>query len=269
MYGIQIAFKDFKAGFGILGSLWVGFKHFERFFNSFMFWTLIKNTLSISLYQLAAIFPLSIFMAVCLHYAYSSTFKRITQTVTYAPHFISQVVMVGMLLVFFSPNNGIVNVLIKALGGEPVFFMGTAALFKHMYVWSDVWQQLGFSSIIYIAVLTNVNPELHESAIMDGANKIKRVWYIDLPVLAPTSVIILIMNLGRIMSVGFEKIYLMQNAANVMASEVIATYTYKVGILNAEYSFTTAVGLFNNVINLILLFVVNRVAKSLTDNSLF
>ena len=269
LYGIQIAFKDFKAGLGIAGSPWVGLKHFERFFESYIFWTLIKNTLTLSLYHLVAGFPLSILIAVCLQYAYSRTFKKITQTITYAPHFISQVVMVGMLLVFLSPDTGVINNIIKALGGKPIFFMGTPELFKHIYVWSDIWQQLGWSSIIFIAVLTNVNPELHEAAIVDGATKLKRVFNIDIPILLPTSVMVFILNMGRIMSLGFEKVYLMQNDTNMMVSEIISTYTYRLGILNAQYSFTTAVGLFNNIINLILLLFVNKVVGKLTKSSLF
>lgn len=269
IYGVQIAFKDFRAGLGIMGSPWVGFKHFERFFSSYLVWSLIKNTLILSIYHLLAGFPLSIVMAICLQYSFSKRFKKIVQTVTYAPHFISQVVMVGMMLVFLSPNSGIINTIIKALGGSSIYFMGKPDLFKHIYVWSGIWQQLGWSSIIYIAVLSNVNPELHEAAIVDGANKLKRMWYIDVPVLLPTAVIILVMDMGRIMSIGFEKVYLLQNDTNIMVSEIIATYTYKLGILNGQYSFTTAVGLFNNVVNLVLLIIVNSMAAKLSDTSLF
>ncbi len=269
IYGAQIAFKDFKPGLGIIGSPWVGLKHFERFLTSYMFVTLIKNTLTISLYQIFAGLPFSILLAISLQYSFSKTFKKFAQTATYAPHFISQVVMVGIMLIFLSPQNGIINIIIKNLGGDPVFFMGNPDLFKHIYVWSGVWQGVGWGSIIFLAVLTNVNPELHEAAKIDGANKLQRVWNIDIPVIMPTAIILLIMDMGKALSIGFEKIYLMQNDTNVMVSEVISTYTYKLGILNAEYSYTAAIGLFNNIINLTLLLIVNKLAKRFTDHSLF
>jgi len=269
MFGIQIAFRDYVPSLGITESPWVGLKHFDRFFSSYLFWDLLKNTLYLSFYQLVAGFPFAIVLAVCLHYCFAKNMKSFIQTVSYAPYFISQVVMVGILLIFFSPHNGVVNAIIGMFGGEPVNFMSEPKMFRSLYVWSGVWQNTGFQSIIYLAVLTGVNPELHEAAIVDGASKIKRLIHIDIPFLIPTIVIILILNLGSIMSLGFEKAYLMQNNSNAMTSEIISTYIYKIGILEAQYSYTTAVGLFNNLVNLVLLVVVNNASKRISGNSLF
>lgn len=269
MYGIQIAFKNFKASKGIWDSAWVGFKYFEAFFDSPRFWLLIKNTLVISFYSLLAGFPAPVMLALMLNYVPHSGLKRFTQTITYAPHFISIVVLVGMLSVFFSPRSGFVNNIITSLGGKPVYFMGSASWFKHMYVWSGVWQSAGWGSIIYLAALSGVGPELHEAAIIDGATKLQRIRHIDLPTIMPTMVILLIMSIGRLMNVGYEKVYLMQNSLNLTVSEVISTYTYKIGLQSAEYSYSTAIGLFNNVINFTLLITVNFVARRLSGSSLW
>jgi len=269
MYGVQIAFKNFVAIKGIMGSPWIGFNHFERFFKSYHFWTLIKNTLGISAYQLIAGFPVPIILALMMNYIRRTSIKRFIQTVTYAPHFISVVVLVGMILIFLSPRNGIVNTFIKAFGFESVFFMGEPAWFKSVYVWSGIWQNAGWGSIIYIATLAGVNPELYEAAIVDGASKLQRILYIDIPSILPTAIILLILNLGRIMSVGFEKVFLMQNDLNLSSSEIIATYVYKTGLLGAQFSFSSAVGLFNNVINFILLLSVNALARKYSSTSLW
>lgn len=269
MYGVQIAFKDFKAGLGIAGSPWVGLKHFRMFTQSFIFSVLLKNTITLSLYGIFAGLPFTIILAISLQYSFSTRFKKFAQTITYAPHFISQVVMVGMLLVLLSSRNGIVNILLRLLNLNTIPFLEKAEYFKHIYVLSGVWQSVGWSSILYIAVLTNVSVELHEAAIIDGANKFQRVKAIDIPVILPTIVIMLTLSMGRVLSLGFEKIYLMQNDINIIASEVISTYTYKIGILSAEHSYSTAIGLFNNVINLLLLVIVNWISKRLTENSLF
>ena len=189
--------------------------------------------------------------------------------VTYAPHFISTVVIVGMLSAFMSPTSGFINTLIKMMGGEPIYFFGKAEYFRHIYVWSDVWQSCGWGLIIYLAALTSVNPELHESAIIDGANKFQRILHIDLPTIMPTTVIMLILSAGNIMNVGFEKTYLMQNSLNLATSEVISTYTYKVGLMQAQYEYSTAIGLFNNVVNFIIALIVNRVSKLVSGKSLW
>lgn len=268
LYGIQIAFRDFSAIKGIWGSPWVGLKHFIRFFESFQFTTLLDNTLSLSFYQLLAGFPMPIILALLLNYSTMSRFKRFTQTVTYAPHLISTVVMVGMLMVFLSPS-GLVNQVIGLFGVKPILFLGESSLFRSIYVWSGIWQDCGWGSVIYLAALANVNQELHEAAIVDGANKIQRIWNIDIVALMPTAVILLVLNLGSIMNIGFEKAFLMQTDLNLGASEIISTYVYKIGILSAQFSYATAIGLFNNIANFLLLVIVNRTARVLTETSLW
>lgn len=269
MYGIIIAFKDYKAVLGIWGSPWAGFKYFQEFFSSYRFWTLLWNTLSISLYSLIAGFPMPIILALILNYVKNQKFKKFAQTATYAPHFISTVIMVSMLFIFLSPRTGMVNSLLAVLGAEPVYFMGTPGCFRHIYVWSGIWQGTGWGSIIYMAALAGVSPELHEAAIIDGATKIKRIWHIDLPTILPTTMILLIMNMGSIMSIGFEKVFLMQTDLTIGVSEIISTYVYKMGLVNARYDYSTAIGLFNNVINFILLVLVNKVAKRLSGTGLW
>ena len=269
LYGLQIAFKNFIAVKGIWGSPWTGFEHFERFFNSPQFTIVLKNTVILNLYELAISFPIPIIMALLLNQIRHARFKKWIQTITYAPHFISAVVIVGMLFAFLSPRSGIVNELIVFFGGEPVYFMAQPEWFKTIFVFSGLWQNAGWSMIIYLAALTSVSPEFHEAAIMDGANKYHRIWHIDLPTIMPTIVILFILNIGSFMSVGFEKVYLMQNMLNLDSSEVIQTYVYKSGLLNAQYSYSTAVGLFNAVINFVLLISFNTLAKRLKQTSLW
>ena len=269
MYGIQLAFKSFSPAEGIWGSPWVGFKWFQMFFESPRFWQLFGNTVILSFYSLVAGFPIPIILALLLNNVGNLKFKKFAQTITYMPHFISVVVLVGMISVFFSPRSGFINTIIQAFGGDPIYFMGEAKYFRHLYVWSGIWQSMGWSSIIYIAALSGVSPELHESAMMDGASKLKRIWHIDLPTIMPTMVILLIMSCGQIMSVGFEKVFLMQNSLNNTVSEVISTYTYKIGLIQAEYSYSTAIGLFNNIINFTILILVNRISRKLSGSSLW
>lgn len=269
MYGRIIAFKNYKSYLGIGGSEWVGFKHFLRFFNLPSFWLLIGNTISLSLYQLAAGFPIPILLALAMNLLPGKRFKKTVQMITYAPHFISTVVLVGMLSVFFSKNFGLVNHFVDAIGGERAFFLGKPDMFQSIYVWSGVWQNAGWGTIIYLAALSGIDPELHEAAIVDGATMLQRVWRIDIPGILPTVVILLILRVGHIMGVGFEKVYLMQNALNLMRSEIIATYVYKMGLLNAQYSFASAVGLFNAVINFLMLLTVNRASKALGQTGLW
>ncbi len=269
MYGVTIAFKDFNAVQGLLRSPWVGFKHFERFFRSYNFWVLLKNILGISIYSQIVSFPLPILFAIMLNEIRYVRFKKTVQMITYAPHFISTVVMVGMIITFLSPNNGIVNQVIKLLGFEPVFFMAKPEYFKSIYVFSGVWQGLGWGTIIYIAALSGIDKEIQEAAIVDGASKLRRIINIDIPCIMPTAIIILIMNMGSIMSVGFEKVFLMQNSLNMTTSDVISTYVYRVGIQGGEFSFSAAIGLFNAVINFGLLFIVNRIAKNASGISLW
>ncbi|ALS26507.1 sugar ABC transporter permease [Paenibacillus sp. 32O-W] len=269
MYGVQIAFKNFIASKGITDSPWVGFKHFERFFNSYYFERLILNTLEIGLYELIVGFPIPILLALMINEVRSKYFRKTVQTVTYAPHFLSTVVLVGMLFIFLDPQSGFINMLIRMFGGEPVSFLTEPAWFKTLYVFSGVWQQMGWSSIIYLAALTGIDPQLHEAAKVDGASRLKRIWHINLPGIMPTIIILLIMNVGSVMAVGFEKVFLMQNDLNRESSDVIATYVYRSGIVGAQYSFSAAIGLFNSVVNFILLVTVNFIARKVGQTSLW
>ncbi|MGO4938024.1 ABC transporter permease [Fundicoccus sp. Sow4_H7] len=269
MYGITIAFKDYMPSLGIVGSPWVGFKHFQRFFNSYYFWDLIKNTLGISLYQLIVGFPLPILLALFLNEVKDGFFKKFTQTATYAPNFISVVVVSGMLISFLSPSTGIINHLLDFLGFERIAFLQEPRFFKTVYVLSGVWQSTGWGSVIYFAALAGVDVQLHEAAIIDGATRVQRTWYINIPTILPTMVILLIMNFGSIMATGYEKILLLQNPLNMDASKVIATFVYQQGLLDAQYSFAAAVGVFEAVINASLLLCVNWIAKKVGETSLF
>ncbi|WP_028544631.1 ABC transporter permease [Paenibacillus taiwanensis] len=268
MYGIQIAFKNFIPTKGIWGSPWVGFDHFTRFFESYYFWDLLWNTLSISLYELAVGFPLPIILALAFNEVKDGFFKRSVQTITYAPHFISVVVMAGIIITFLSPSTGIINHIIQFLGFDPVNFLTEPAWFKTLYVLSGVWQGTGWGTIIYLAALSGVDPQLHEAAIVDGASRFKRILHINIPAITPTITILLILNMGSILGVGFEKILLLQNSLNMGASDVISTFVYRSGLVDAQYSFSTAVGLFNSVVNAILLITVNQIARR-TGNSLW
>lgn len=272
MMGIQIAFKDFTARGGIWGSEWVGFKHFEKFFTSYQFSRVIKNTLVLSLYSLIVGFPIPIILALMLNAERNQGYKKVVQTVTYLPHFISMVVLVGMITQFLNPRIGFIPQILSAVfGGDSVNFMASPKAFPHIYVWSGIWQSVGWNSIIYMAALSGTDIQLHEAAEIDGASRFKRVLYIDLPVIIPTAVILLILNSGQIMNVGFEKIFLMQNNLNISASEVISTYVYDVGLASsrANFSYGTAIGLFNSVINFILIITVNTISKRSTEQSLW
>lgn len=271
MYGNIIAFKRFIPNKGILGSPWVGLANFERFLRSYKFLQIFWNTLIINIYGVLAGFPIPILLALLIHYCPFPRYKKTTQMVTYAPHFISVVVMVGIIFKLLSPRIGLVNSGLKAIGLPEVNFLGDAGMFRHVFIWTGVWQTMGWGSIIYLAALAGVDPELHESAKVDGANMWRRVWHIDIPGIAPTVIILLILRIGRMLFVGFEKIFLMQNNLNIRTSEVIQTYVYKVGLASAtpSFSYAAAIGLFNNVISFILLILVNKMAKKLTETSLW
>ena len=268
MYGIQLAFKDYRVEDGIWGSAWVGFKHFKTFFESYQFKDLLWNTLSLSLYVLIAGFPMPIIFALFLNYITNMKFKKASQMITYAPHFISTVVYCGMILIFLA-SDGIINQILTHLGLDPVAFLSNPSNFRHIYVWSGVLQNIGWGSIMYISVLTSVDPTLHEAATVDGATRIQRLLHIDLPAIVPTMVIMLIMKAGEIMDLGFEKAFLLQNSINLDYSEIISTYVYKIGIQGGQFSYSSAIGLFNNIIKLILLVVVNKIAKKVSDISLW
>ena len=269
MYGVQIAFRDYTAKGGITGSNWVGLKHFARFVGGPNFVKLLKNTITLGVYNLLAGFPIPIFVALLMNQCRSMKFRKVVQTVLYAPHFISMVVLVGMIELIFSPSSGVVNHALNAMGIESVYFMGRSDLFQDMYVWSGIWQNTGWGTIIYMAALTSINPELYEAAKVDGATKYNMIWYIDIPSIKPTVITLLIMNLGKFMSTGFQKAFLMQNALNAEVSEIIATYVYKVGLQGAQFSYSTAISLFDTVINIILILTANKISKKVTEVGLF
>ncbi len=268
MYGVVIAFKDFKPAEGILGSDWAGFKNFTTYFHSFQFKPTIRNTVVISLYTIAVTFPLPILVALMCNQMKALRYKKFFQVSTYLPHFISTVVMCGMIILFLSPSTGVISKLLKMIGVTLPNLMGKASAFPHIYVWTEVWQHLGWDSILYIATLSTVDPTLYEAATVDGASKWQRMLHIDVPSLAATAVIMFILRMGSVMSVGFEKVYLLQNTLNASTSEIISTYLYKMGLIRNQYSLSAAIGLFNNVINLFLLLAVNGIARKVGDNSL-
>lgn len=271
IYGAQIAFKNFSASRGIWESPWVGFVHFERFFGSYTFTRVLANTLGLSLYRLAVGFPAPILLAFSLNYCGTIGFKKTVQMTTYAPHFISVVVVCGIIVQVLGLRTGIVNRVIALVGAGPVDFLGDPRLFKSIYVWSDVWQQMGWGSIIYLAALSAVDPGLHESAIMDGASKLQRIRHIDFPLILPTTVVLLILNVGRIMDIGFEKVLLLQNPLNLRTSEIIQSYVYKVGLTSGipQFSYAAAIGLFSSITSLVLLVLVNQIAKRVGETSLW
>ncbi len=270
MYGVQIAFRNYSPAKGITGSPWVGLQYFKKFIQNYQFKQIVFNTLGISLYQLAT-FPLPIILALLLNYIKAEKFKKTVQMVTYAPYFLSTVVMVGIILQFLDARSGLINAIVKVFGGEAQNFMANASYFRSIYVWSGVWQSIGYSSVIYIAALSGVPSELHEAAIMDGANILKCIWHIDIPTIMPTIAIMLILQCGSILSVGYEKIYLMQNSLNISRSEIISTYVYKQGIASSlpQYSYSAAIGLFVSIINVIVLLIVNKSTDKLSGSSLF
>lgn len=270
MYGLQISFQRFTFAQGFSGSEWVGLYWIKKFINSPKFWMILKNTLVLSFYSLFATFPLPIILALVLNNVKNLKFKKFAQTITYMPHFISTVVIVGMITLFFSPTSGIVNTILSWFGGSgDTYFMGETKYFPHLYVWSSVWQEMGWNSIIYLAALSGVDPQLHEAARIDGASKLQRVLHIDIPAILPTIIILLIMRCGSLIGVGYEKVYLMQNELNLDVAEVISTYVYKMGLLSKQYSFSTAVGLLNNVVNFTLLIVVNKISSKVSETSLW
>ncbi len=269
MAGIILAFKNYNSSLGIFKSPNVGFKFFEQFLRTPSSNRVIWNTLRIGLYSLAVGFPFPILLAVLLNEVQIIPFKKTVQMVTYAPYFISTVVLVGMLMQLTDLRNGIINQIIVSLGGKPVNFFGKGNIFDHLYVWSGVWQGAGYGSIIYIAALTGVSQELKEAAIVDGATRLKRIWHVDLPGIAPTIVMMLIFNVGSIMNIGFEKVYLMQNPVNKQMSDIISTFVYRVGLQNGNYSFSTAIGVFNSVVSLILFWIANTLSRKLSDTSIW
>ena len=264
MFGLVIAFKDYSPANGILNSPWVGFKYFTQFFNSVQFGTTMMNTLKISIYSILVGFPLPILLALLCNQLRAGKFKKVFQVTTYLPHFISTMVMCGMIILFLSPNSGLIANIFKSLGWTMPNLLSKPDSFAGVYVWSDVWQHIGWDSIIYLAALSAIDPTYYEAATMDGASRMQKILNIDLPLLLPTAMILLILRAGSLLSIGFEKVLLLQNPLNLAGSEVISTYVYKVGMINFQYSYSTAIGLFNTVVNLIILLSVNWFSKRYT-----
>lgn len=268
IYGVQIAFKNFRSSKGILGSEWVGFKHFARFLAYPDFWKILWNTVRISLYALAT-FPCPVILALMMNELDSERYKKFMQMVTFAPHFISTVVVCSMVLLFFDRSQGLVNNVIAALGGERYDFVSSTRYFSSLYVWSGVWQNLGWNAIIYIAALSSVSPELIEAARVDGATRLQIVRYVNFPAILPTVITMLILSAGSLLNVGFEKIYLLQNPLNMEASRVISTYVYEIGLQGGQFSYSTAIGLFNNMVNIVVIILVNGISKRVTRVALW
>lgn len=270
MYGVVIAFKNYNTGIGILQSPWTHpwYRYFKMFFDSAWFSTTVKNTLILSLYGFVLGNLLPLLLALMVNEVQNMVFKKTVQTITYLPYFISEVVLVGLIDLMFA-DRGVVNNIVTMLGGSATQFLMSDAAFSHLYVWSGAWVGTGYGAIIYFAALSNVNSELYEAAVIDGANRFQRILHVTIPAIIPTFVMLLILGAGSIMSVSYTKVLLMQTNTNLEVSEVINTYVYKTGILHTQYSLSTAVGLFNNVINLLLLIIVNKISKTVSDIALW
>lgn len=269
MGGLTIAFKDYSIRKGFLGSDWVGFKYFIQFLTSPNSINVIKNTLILGVYTLIVSFPIPILLAVCINEMRNKHFKKFVQLTTYAPYFISSVVLVGMMMQMMDMRTGIFNILLQKMGVGPINFFGDPSAFRSLYVWSGIWQTAGYSSIIYVAALSGVNPELEEAAVMDGASRLQRILHVDIPSIMPTIIIMLIFSCGNIVSIGMDKVFLMQTPMNASVSEVISTFVYKVGIVNSNLGFSTAVGLFQSLVSFVLLVSVNKICKKVTETSLW
>ena len=269
MAGIVIAFKNFQPGLGLYTGEWVGMKWFNRFFSSVYFERLLRNTFLLSFYSLLFGFPVPILFALCISEVRNIRVKRAIQTISYLPYFFSTVIVVGMVRNFLSLNDGIVNDIIEMLGGERINFFMRADWFRTIYVCTSIWQHFGFSSIIYIAAIIGISPELYESASLDGINKFQEVWYITLPMIKPTVLILFLLEIGNLMSVGYERVYLMYNPSTYETADVISTYVYRQGIEMTKYSFSAAIGLFNSVMNFAFVFTANCITKKMTNSSLW
>lgn len=269
MYGLTLAFKEYDPRLSIFGNDWVGLKYFERFFTSYGTMDIILNTLALSVYGIVAGFPVPIVLSLMLNEVRSKRFKKIVQTVTYAPHFISTVVFVSMLLTFLNPTSGIINIIRGLFGLPSVHFMQYASYFNTIYVLSGIWQGAGWGCVIYIAALAAVDPDLYEAGYIDGMNRLQKLYYIDFMTIRPTISIMLILSAGGIMSVGFEKVWLMQNNLNISSSQVISTYVYNVGLQSNKFSYATAIGLFNSVVCFIMLAGVNFTVRKMGGTSLW
>lgn len=270
MYGLLIAFKDFKIRMGITASPWAAplFKHFKQFFDTSIAVTAIKNTVVISLLSLVITFPVPIIFALLLNQVKNARIRKTIQTISYAPYFLSSVIIISIINLLFS-TEGVINGIVTSLGGSVVHFTSMAEWFRPLYIGSTIWQTMGFNAVIYIAALVGISPDYYEAATLDGASAFQKIRYIEIPLIMPTIILMLILSVGNIMNVGYEKAYLMQNGTNTTVSELISTYVYKVGLQSAQYSFATAVGLFNSVVNFVVLVIANKIAKRFSDISIF
>ncbi|MGP3972377.1 ABC transporter permease, partial [Streptomyces sp. 6N223] len=269
MANAVIAFKNYNVVQGVWGSEWVGLAHFEALFDNPVFWDLVQNTFMLSFYAVIAGFPIPIILALALNEIRKGLFQRTVQLVTYAPYFISTVVVVSMIIMILSPSTGLAGDVFGLFGVEQPNLLADPDYFRHIYVWSDIWQTAGYSAVIYLAALAGVDQSLYEAARVDGASRLQKIWHVDLPSIMPTAVIILVLSVGNIMAIGFEKAFLLQNTLNLSASEIIPTYVYKVGLINADFSQATAIGLLNSVVNLCLLLFVNFIAKRITGSGVW
>lgn len=269
IFGLQIAFKRFNPGLGIAASPWVGFQYFRQFFSSYYFSSVLVNTLVLNIYQMALGFPIPIILALMIHEISDNGVKKLVQNVTYIPYFLSIVVVVSMLRLFSNPGYGLFNQVLGAFGVAPTEYFIKADYFRPLYVYSGVWQNMGFNSVIYIAALSGIDPQLYEAASIDGASRLRKIWHVSLPCILSTIIILFIMRIGSLMNVGFEKVLLMQNPVNVETSEVISTFIYKNGIQKGNFSYSAAVGIFNSLINMMLLVAANRVSRRVTESSLW
>ncbi len=269
MYGLVIAFKKFDPFLGVARSPWVGLRYYIQFLADPFAWRIIRNTFLLSTYSLLWGFPAPIILAILLNELRSLWFKKTVQTIVYLPHFISEVVIIGILVNFLSPGHGVVNRAIVALGGEPIYFMGEPGWFRTLYVSSGIWQNVGWGAIIYIAALAGINPELYEAAIVDGASRWRRIKHVTMPGILPTVMVMLVLRLGHLLTVGFEKVLLMYSPATYETADIISTYVYRVGLLNVNYSYASAVGLMNNVVNLALVVMANSLSRRTTEASVW
>ena len=269
LYGVQIAFRDYRVARGFFGSTWVGLKHFERFFNSFFFDRVVSNTLIINGVSLLVGFPIPILFALMINEMKHQRYKKLLQNVTYIPHFLSAVVLVSILQLIFNPNTGVYNIILKSLGIKTTNYFATTSAFKPMYILSGLWQNMGWDAILYIAALSGIDPELYEAATIDGATRFQKIRFISIPCIMGTITIMLLLRCGQIMNIGYEKVLLMQNSLNMASSDVISTYVYRVGILEGDYSYSTAINLFNSGCNIILLYIANLLAKKMGGSSLW
>ncbi|WP_256253097.1 sugar ABC transporter permease [Paenibacillus sp. UNC496MF] len=270
MLGVQIAFREYSPVLGVWKSPWIGLHQFQSFISSPYFWPLVKNTLSLSVYYIAVSIPSAVILAIALNEVRSVRFKKVVQMFTYAPYFISTVILVGMIQIILSPTSGPLALVFHQFGiSNPPNLLASASGFSSIYVWSGIWQETGYGAVIYLAALAGVNPELYEAAKIDGASRLQKIRYVDLPGISPAMIILLILSVGGLLSVGFEKTFLLQNNLNLSKSEIISTYVYKTGLVNADFSFASAIGLFNSVVGLILISIVNYTARKVSDSSLF